>query len=90
MSSTNLQKTLEKLEKNPYYDKYAQRIAELQRTSPEEFLQRVEQTGDPPARPAPLASVDTRSAPPPRRTPREPRLTPPNCSHLLSDNSHLY
>ncbi|KAI5634433.1 ATP11 protein domain-containing protein [Phthorimaea operculella] len=44
MSSNNLAKALEKLEKNPFYDKYAQRIAELQKTSPEEFLERVERT----------------------------------------------
>lgn len=29
-------------EKNPYYEKYAKKIADLQKTNPEEFLQRVE------------------------------------------------
>lgn len=29
-------------EKNPYYEKYASKIAALQQTSPEEFLNRVE------------------------------------------------
>ncbi|XP_020284401.1 methionine--tRNA ligase, mitochondrial [Pseudomyrmex gracilis] len=42
-SRTRLEKVLENLQKNPYYDKYAEKIAKLQQTSPEEFLQRVEQ-----------------------------------------------
>ncbi|KAL0129469.1 hypothetical protein PUN28_001627 [Cardiocondyla obscurior] len=42
-SRSRLEKALEELEKNPYYDKYAEKIARLQQTSPEEFLQRVEQ-----------------------------------------------
>ncbi|EFN84945.1 ATP synthase mitochondrial F1 complex assembly factor 1 isoform X4 [Harpegnathos saltator] len=42
-SRTRLEKVLEELQKNPYYDKYAGKIAKLQQTSPEEFLQRVEQ-----------------------------------------------
>ncbi|CAH0724088.1 unnamed protein product, partial [Brenthis ino] len=41
-TSTKLEKALEDLEKNPYYDKYAERIAALQKTSPEEFLKRVQ------------------------------------------------
>lgn len=40
---TRSEKVLEELQKNPYYDKYAEKIAKLQQTSPEEFLQRVEQ-----------------------------------------------
>jgi len=32
---------LENLEKNPYYGKYADKIAKLQKTSPEEFLKRL-------------------------------------------------
>ncbi|GBP47448.1 ATP synthase mitochondrial F1 complex assembly factor 1 [Eumeta japonica] len=40
-SSSNLEKVFENLEKNPYYEKYAERIAALQRTSPQEFLERV-------------------------------------------------
>lgn len=28
--------------KNPFFDKYAQKIGELQKTSPEEFLNRLE------------------------------------------------
>nr|XP_012222808.1 PREDICTED: ATP synthase mitochondrial F1 complex assembly factor 1 [Linepithema humile] len=42
-SRARLEKVLQELEKNPYYDKYAQKIAKLQQTSPDEFLQRVEQ-----------------------------------------------
>ncbi|XP_019887968.1 methionine--tRNA ligase, mitochondrial isoform X1 [Ooceraea biroi] len=38
-----LEKVLEELQKNPYYDKYAEKIAKMQQTSPEEFLQRVDQ-----------------------------------------------
>ncbi|XP_018324011.1 ATP synthase mitochondrial F1 complex assembly factor 1 isoform X2 [Agrilus planipennis] len=33
---------VEELERNPYYEKYAQKIAKLQQTSPEEFLSRIE------------------------------------------------
>lgn len=42
-SNINMQKALENLEKNPYFEKYATRISELQKTSPEEFKARVEQ-----------------------------------------------
>ncbi|XP_043788966.1 methionine--tRNA ligase, mitochondrial [Apis laboriosa] len=35
------EKVLENLEKNPFFEKYANKIAKLQQTSPEEFLQRV-------------------------------------------------
>jgi len=42
-SRTRLEKVLEELQKNPYYDKYAEKIAKMQQTSPEEFLQRVDQ-----------------------------------------------
>lgn len=42
-SRARLEKVLEELQKNPYYDRYAKKIAKLQQTSPEEFLQRVEQ-----------------------------------------------
>ncbi|CAL7938223.1 unnamed protein product [Xylocopa violacea] len=41
-SRTRLEKALENLEKNPFFDKYANKIAKFQQTSPEEFLQRVE------------------------------------------------
>lgn len=41
-SRARLEKVLEELQKNPYYDKYAGKIAKLQQTSPDEFLQRVE------------------------------------------------
>lgn len=36
-----LEKVLETLQKNPYYEKYAQKIAKIQQTNPEEFLERV-------------------------------------------------
>ncbi|XP_011702853.1 PREDICTED: methionine--tRNA ligase, mitochondrial [Wasmannia auropunctata] len=42
-SRARLEKVLEELQRNPYYDKYAGKIAKLQHTSPDEFLQRVEQ-----------------------------------------------
>ncbi|KAG6448197.1 ATP synthase mitochondrial F1 complex assembly factor 1 isoform X2 [Manduca sexta] len=41
-STINMEKALENLKTNPYYEKYANRIAELQKTSPDEFMQRVE------------------------------------------------
>lgn len=41
-SRARLEKAVEELQKNPYFDKYAQKIAKLQQTSPEEFLQRIE------------------------------------------------
>ncbi|XP_011204042.2 ATP synthase mitochondrial F1 complex assembly factor 1 [Bactrocera dorsalis] len=34
-------------EKNPYFDKYAEKIARLQQTSPEEFLERVDKVANP-------------------------------------------
>lgn len=43
MSASRLQKEVEELKTNPYYDKYAEKIAALQQTSPEEFLSRIEQ-----------------------------------------------
>lgn len=42
-SSSDLNKAVDELQKNPYFDKYAQKIAKLQQTSPEEFLNRIEQ-----------------------------------------------
>lgn len=42
MSSTRMEKAEEELKENPYYSKYAEKIAALQTTSPEEFLSRVE------------------------------------------------
>lgn len=38
-----MEKALENLKTNPYYDKYASRIAHLQKTSPEELMQRIEE-----------------------------------------------
>lgn len=42
MSRPKLEKVVQELEKNPYFNKYAEKIAKLQQTSPEEFLERVE------------------------------------------------
>lgn len=39
-SGMNLEKAVEELQRNPYYDKYADKIANLQTTSPEELLSR--------------------------------------------------
>ena len=36
-----LEKVLEDLRKNPYFDKYAEKIAKLQQTNTEEFLERI-------------------------------------------------
>lgn len=41
-TSIRREKAMEELKNNPYFDKYADRIAALQKTSPEEFLQRIE------------------------------------------------
>lgn len=43
MSVSRLQKEVDELKTNPYYEKYAEKIATLQKTSPEEFLSRIEQ-----------------------------------------------
>jgi len=44
---------IEKLQKNPFFDKYAEKIAKLQKTNPEEFLCRMEAKAekDKPAKP---------------------------------------
>nr|XP_026500361.1 ATP synthase mitochondrial F1 complex assembly factor 1 [Vanessa tameamea] len=42
-TSSKSEKAMEILQNNPYYEKYADRIAEMQKTSPEEFLKRVEE-----------------------------------------------
>ncbi|XP_059480524.1 ATP synthase mitochondrial F1 complex assembly factor 1 isoform X1 [Neocloeon triangulifer] len=45
MSTSRLaEKALENLQTNPYFDKYAKKIAVLQETSPEEFVARLEET----------------------------------------------
>lgn len=42
------EEALEKIkEKNPYYDKYAEKISKLQQTSPEEFLEKVDKVMNP-------------------------------------------
>lgn len=57
-----MDKALENLKTNPYYEKYAARIADLQKTSPEEFMQRVElqQQSKEEEKKKKFASVDTR------------------------------
>jgi len=40
-STMNLEKVAEELQNNPYFDKYAHKIAQLQKTSPEEFMARL-------------------------------------------------
>lgn len=42
-SESRLEKALEDLKTNPYFEKYAKKIAKLQETSPEEFLSRVDE-----------------------------------------------
>lgn len=63
MSTPNREKLLEDLQKNPFYEKYSTRIAALQKTSPEEFMQRVEQqqSNKEKEKKTKFASVDTRS-----------------------------
>lgn len=41
-SSSRAEKVVEELQKNPYFEKYAQKISTLQKTSPEDFLARIE------------------------------------------------
>lgn len=62
-SPTKLEKAVEQLQKNPYYEKYADRIASLQKTSPQEFLQRLEkqQKTQQQEKNKKLGAVDTRS-----------------------------
>ncbi|CAH0582844.1 unnamed protein product [Chrysodeixis includens] len=61
-TSIRMEKALENLKTNPYYEKYANRIADLQKTSPEEFMQRVEeqQKAKQSEKINKFASVDTR------------------------------
>ncbi|CAF4818839.1 unnamed protein product [Pieris macdunnoughi] len=58
----NCEKAMENLKKNPYFDKYAERIAALQKTSPEEFLKKLEEQSKSQESPMKkqLSSVDTR------------------------------
>lgn len=43
ISASRSEKAMEDLKINPYFEKYAQKIASLQQTSPEEFLSRIEE-----------------------------------------------
>ena len=40
-TSVRMEKATDELRENPYYEKYANKIANLQQTSPEEFLSRL-------------------------------------------------
>jgi len=42
----NYEKAAEELQNNPYYNKYAEKISQLQKTSPEEFLSRLKENED--------------------------------------------
>lgn len=41
-SESRVQKVMEDLQQNPYFDKYANKIATLKKTAPEEFMERIE------------------------------------------------
>lgn len=41
ITKMNLEKVVEELQKNPYYDKYSKKIADLQKTAPSEFTARL-------------------------------------------------
>lgn len=41
-SSSRAEKVVEDLQNNPYFEKYAQKIATLQKASPEDFLARID------------------------------------------------
>ncbi|XP_045514545.1 ATP synthase mitochondrial F1 complex assembly factor 1 [Pieris brassicae] len=58
----NCEKAMENLQKNPYFEKYAERIAALQKTSPEEFLKKLQEQSKSQESPVKkgLTSVDTR------------------------------
>lgn len=43
-SAKRCEEAVDELKKNPYFEKYASKIANLQQTSPEEFLSRIEET----------------------------------------------
>ncbi|XP_054274431.1 ATP synthase mitochondrial F1 complex assembly factor 1-like [Macrosteles quadrilineatus] len=43
ITNMNLERAAEELQNNPYFDKYAEKIAQLQKTSPEEFMARLKE-----------------------------------------------
>lgn len=59
-ASSRCQKVVEELKGNPYYEKYASKIATLQETSPEEFLSRVEKHEEEKAKSSKFGSVKER------------------------------
>merc|ERR1719191_2075508 len=56
-TSTMSKEQIEELAKNPFFDKYADKIAKLQKTSPEEFVARVEAQAEA-KKPKPVRSKD--------------------------------
>jgi len=56
MSSATDKEEMDELKNNPYYAKYADKIAKLQKTSPEEFLSKLEAT-EKPKQPNPAKEV---------------------------------
>lgn len=61
-TSSKKEKAMENLTKNPYFEKYADRIAALQKTSPDEFLKRIEEQekNKEKEKKTKFASIDTR------------------------------
>lgn len=57
-TSAKAEKVIEEMKKNPYYEKYSKKIADLQQTSPDEFLSRVEQIEQ--KSPKPAATIKDR------------------------------
>lgn len=60
LTSLNMEKALENLQNNPYYEKYSSRISELQKASPEKFEARLQQQNKGQEKNTKLAPVDTR------------------------------
>lgn len=60
LSTVKMEKVLENLQSNPYYEKYSSRISELQKTSPEKFMNIMKQETKGEEKSKKLAPVDTR------------------------------
>lgn len=41
-TNTKLTKVMEDLQNNPYFNKYADKISQMQKTNPEEFMEKIE------------------------------------------------
>jgi len=89
-SSVLSKEQIEELQKNPFFDKYADKIAKLQKTNPEEFLSRLEAKGkqDAPAKPKdfflPTTAKATGSA---SGSPQEKKLEKLMKLELLADKT---